>query len=47
MAETFWRNDLKYKQNSINDDGRYLYKIESLTNYYIVKNQNNFLTVSY
>ncbi|CAI6345677.1 unnamed protein product [Macrosiphum euphorbiae] len=44
MAETFWRYDLKYKQNSINDDGRYLYKIESLTNYYIVKNQNNFLT---
>ncbi|KAL4123142.1 hypothetical protein QTP88_015367 [Uroleucon formosanum] len=44
MAETFWRYDLKYKQNAINNAGRYLYNIESLTNYYIMKNHNNYIS---
>ncbi|XP_001942568.2 modular serine protease-like [Acyrthosiphon pisum] len=40
MAETSWRYDLKYKQNSIDDGGRYSYKVEILARKTNINNPN-------
>jgi len=46
VAETFWRYDLKYKQNSIDDGGGYSYKVEILARKTDINNPN-YINVSY